>query len=571
MAASKDSGDNLVNVQVDDHWISVPRGTRMIEACKQAAAEVPHYCYHPKLSSPGNCRMCLVEMGMPPRPAPGEEPELDADGHAKINWMPRPVIACANTVAEGMGIRTQSLLAKECRQGVMEFLLINHPLDCPICDQAGECTLQEYSVEHGNGQSRFLESKVKKPKNVEIGPRIRLDDERCVLCSRCVRFSKEVVDDDVFGFVDRGSHSVLTVHPDRKLENNYSLNTVDICPVGALTSNDFRFKMRVWFMRETKSLCTGCARGCNTLVGSREGKIYRQSPRENNDVNSAWMCDTGRMEYHQLEDPARLTEPMIKRGKQHRTVDWPEAICRAARDLTKFKGEQLAVIASGRMTNEELYLTRTLAESLQPGVVDIVKREGEGDDYLSHCDKNPNVNGARKVLRVRSPGSKLKSIRRRIAEGKIKALLVIGEDLMDCGFTEEELSSLKCLVSSHIIANPTAKMSHVVLPGAGYAEKRGSMINATGRLQRLNKVIDPPGQSREDWEILHELNRAVDGLDGVTELADVFAQMASDLSIFRGLSLSGIGDLGVDVMDTGESVPLLEREARRVSEGLIVG
>jgi NADH-quinone oxidoreductase subunit G len=470
-----------------------------------------------------------------------------------------------------MGIRTQSLLAKECRQGVMEFLLINHPLDCPICDQAGECTLQEYSVEHGNGQSRFLESKVKKPKNVDIGPRIRLDDERCVLCSRCVRFSKEVVDDDVLGFVDRGSHSTLAVHPDRKLENNYSLNTVDICPVGALTSNDFRFKMRVWFMRETKSLCTGCARGCNTVIGSREGKIYRQSPRENNNVNSAWMCDSGRMEYHRLEDPARLTDPMIKRGGTHNVVDWAEAICRAARDLNRFKGGQLAIIASGGMTNEELYLTRTLAESLEAGVVDIVKRTGSGDDYLSHSDKNPNVNGARKILRLRSPGSRLKLIRAGIAEGKIKALLVLGEDLLDSGFSEEEFGSLKCLVSLNMIANPTAKMSHVVLPGAGYAEKRGSMINATGRLQRLNKAIEPPGLSREDWEILHELNRAVDGKDGVTELVEVFAEMASVVSIFRGLSFAGIGDLGLDVMDTGESVPLLEREAKRVRDGLIVG
>ena len=571
MAASKKSGETLVNVQVDDHWIRVPRGTRMIEACKQAAAEVPHYCYHPKLTSPGNCRMCLVEMGMPPRPAPGEEAELDADGHARINWMPRPVIACANTVADGMGIRTQSLLAKECRQGVMEFLLINHPLDCPVCDQAGECTLQEYSVEHGNGQSRFLEGKVKKPKNVEIGPRIRLDDERCVLCSRCVRFSEEVVDDDVLGFVDRGSHSVLTVHPERKLENNYSLNTVDICPVGALTSNDFRFKMRVWFMRETKSLCTGCARGCNTVIGSREGKIYRQSPRENNNVNSAWMCDSGRMEYHRLEDPARLTDPMIKRGRTHNTVDWTEAICRAAKDLSRFRGDQLAIVASGGMTNEELYLTRTLAESLEAGVVDIVKRSGRGDDYLSHSDKNPNVNGARKILRLRSPGSRLKLIRAGIAEGKIKALLVLGEDLLDSGFSEEELGSLKCLVSLHMIANPTAKMSNVVLPGAGYAEKRGSMINATGRLQRLNKAIESPGLSREDWEILHELNRAVDGKDGVTELVEVFAEMTSVVSLFRGLSLAGIGDLGLDVMNTGESVPLLEREAKRVRDGLIVG
>ncbi|MCP4849154.1 MAG: molybdopterin-dependent oxidoreductase [Verrucomicrobiaceae bacterium] len=571
MAVSKKSSEDLVNVQVDGHWIRVPKGTRMIEACKQAAAEVPHYCYHPKLTSPGNCRMCLVEMGMPPRPTPGEEAELDAEGHAKINWMPRPVIACANTVAEGMGIRTQSLLAKECRQGVMEFLLINHPLDCPICDQAGECTLQEYSVEHGNGQSRFLESKVKKPKNVDIGPRIRLDDERCVLCSRCVRFSKEVVDDDVLGFVDRGSHNTLAVHPDRKLENNYSLNTVDICPVGALTSNDFRFKMRVWFMRETKSLCTGCARGCNTLIGSREGKIYRQGPRENNKVNSAWMCDSGRMEYHRLEDPARLTDPMIKRGRTHNVVDWTEAICRAAKDLSRFKGDELAIIASGGMTNEELYLTRTLAESLEAGVVDVVKRSGSGDDYLSHSDKNPNVNGARKILKLRSPGSRLKLIHAGIAEGKIKALLVLGEDLLDIGFSEEELGGLKCMVLVHMIANPTAKMSTVVLPGAGYAEKRGSMINATGRLQRLNKAIDSPGLSREDWEILQGLNRAVDGKDEVTELVDVFGEMTSAVSIFKGLSFAGIGDLGVDVMDTGESVPLLEREAKRVRDGLIVG
>ena len=222
MSVSQNNQDQ-VNVQVDGHWIKVKKGTRMIEACKQAQAEVPHYCYHPKLTSPGNCRMCLVEMGMPPRPSPDKEPELDSEGHAKISWMPRPVIACANTVAEGMGIKTQSTLAKECREGVMEFLLINHPLDCPICDQAGECTLQEYSVEHGKGESRFLEQKVKKPKNVKIGPRIRLDDERCVLCSRCVRFTREIVDDDVLGFVDRGSHNVLTVHPDKPLANNYCL------------------------------------------------------------------------------------------------------------------------------------------------------------------------------------------------------------------------------------------------------------------------------------------------------------------------------------------------------------
>ena len=570
MSVSQNNNDQ-VNVQVDGHWIKVKKGTRMIEACKKAEAEVPHYCYHPKLTSPGNCRMCLVEMGMPPRPNPGQDPELDNEGHAKINWMPRPVIACANTVAEGMGIKTQSTLAQECREGVMEFLLINHPLDCPICDQAGECTLQEYSVEHGKGESRFLEQKVKKPKNVKIGPRIRLDDERCVLCSRCVRFTKEIVDDDVFGFVDRGSHNVLTVHPDKPLANNYSLNTVDICPVGALTSNDFRFQMRVWFMRETNSICTGCARGCNITISSRENKIYRQTPRENNEVNSSWMCDSGRMQYHLLESSGRLTEPMVKKGKSHEVVDWPEAINHVVSGLSKFSGDEIAIIGSARMTNEELYLLKTLSETLNVDIVDVIKVEGEGDEYLSHKDKRPNSNGAKAILNLRSPGSKLNTIKKRIKEGTINALLVYGENIVRFGFDENLLKGIKFMVSSHIQANPLAKLSNVILPGAGYAEKRGSMINATGRLQLLNKAIEPPGQSRDDWEILQDLNRSLDGKEHVNELADVFSEMADRVKVLKAKTLSSIGKLGFQVVETGEKVPLLEREAQRVKQGLIVG
>ena len=208
----------LVNVQIDGQWIQVPKGTRMIEACRQAGTIVPHYCYHPKLSSPGSCRMCLVQMGMPPRPAPDQDPQLDADGYQPIQWMPRPAIACANTVAENMGIRTKGDLVDECRHGVMEFLLINHPLDCPICDQAGECRLQELSVGYGRGSSRFVDMKIKKPKNVDIGPRIRLDDERCILCSRCIRFMDEVAGDPVLGLTERGRHTTLTVHPGRLLD-----------------------------------------------------------------------------------------------------------------------------------------------------------------------------------------------------------------------------------------------------------------------------------------------------------------------------------------------------------------
>ncbi|HMG05330.1 MAG TPA: 2Fe-2S iron-sulfur cluster-binding protein, partial [Chthoniobacterales bacterium] len=209
----------LVNVQINGVWHEFPKGTRLIEACEQAGSYVPRYCYHKKLSSPGNCRMCLIEMGLP-KMGPDRKPELGDDGKPLINWMPRPQISCAQDVTDGMGVRTDSPLAVECRKGVMEFLLINHPLDCPICDQAGECRLQEFSVEYGNAESRFLENKVKKPKNIELGPRVTLDDERCILCSRCIRFCQEIAHDDVLGFVDRGSHSVLTAHPGKRLENN---------------------------------------------------------------------------------------------------------------------------------------------------------------------------------------------------------------------------------------------------------------------------------------------------------------------------------------------------------------
>src|SRR5881396_2630073 len=418
----------MFNVQIDGLWHQFPKGTRVIEACAQVGVFVPRYCYHKKLSSPGNCRMCLIEMGFP-RLGPDRKPELGADGKPLINWMPRPQISCAQDVAEGIGVRTNSPLVKECQRGVMKFLLINHPLDCPICDQAGECRLQEFSVDFGTSQSRFLENKVKKPKNVVLGPRVTLDDERCILCSRCIRFCQEIAKDDVLGFVDRGSHTVLTAHPGKRLENNYSLNTVDICPVGALTSSDFRFKMRVWFLKETKSICTSCATGCNTIIGSREDVIYRQTPRENDQVNSCWMCDYGRLNFRYLEAENRLLEPQIFNGKELIPADWKSAIANAALHLRQFSGANIAIIASGRMTNEELWLTRKIADLLGLRYIDIVPRRGEGDDILLSQYRNPNRVGARLILDLDSePGVTLQAIAEGVTAGEIRALLVLGED-----------------------------------------------------------------------------------------------------------------------------------------------
>lgn len=537
----------LLNVQIDGVWHQFPKGTRVIEACSKAGKFVPHYCYHPKLSSPGNCRMCLIEMGMP-KLGPDRKPETGEDGKPIINWVPRPQISCAQDIAEGMGVRTDSPLVRECRHGVMEFLLINHPLDCPICDQAGECQLQEFSVQYGTGGSRFLEEKVKKPKRVELGPRVTLDDERCILCSRCIRFMKEVAKDDVLGFASRGSHTYLTAHPGRKLDSNYSLNTVDICPVGALTDTDFRFKMRVWFLKETKSICTSCATGCNTIIGTRENVIYRQTPRENNSVNSSWMCDYGRHNFHYVNSPERLTKPRVRLGSAQEDASWTTAIARAVDDLRRFKGDEIAVIASGKMTNEEFWLTKQLIEALGIKHHDIVPRVGESDEILLSSYRNPNIVGAHLLgVAQDEPGSLLPEIFRRVQTGSIKAVLALSEDLMNAGLSTADVEKLEAFIAIDILPNRTSAYATTLLPGYSFAEKRGSMINIKGRLQRLNRAVHGPGETRDDWEILRDLLQKFTGSNGIYLIEDVFKQMAEAIPQLYGLSLSKIGDLGTQL------------------------
>ena len=542
----------MFNVQIDGVWHQFPKGTRVIEACEQAGSYVPRYCYHKKLSSPGNCRMCLIEMGFP-RLGPDHKPELGADDKPLINWLPRPQISCAQDVAEGIGVRTNSPLVKECQRGVMEFLLINHPLDCPICDQAGECRLQEFSVDYGTSQSRFLENKVKKPKNVVLGPRVTLDDERCILCSRCTRFCQEIAKDDVLGFVDRGSYTVLTAHPGKRLENNYSLNTVDICPVGALTSTDFRFKMRVWFLKETKSICTSCATGCNTIIGTREDVIYRQTPRENDAVNSCWMCDYGRLNFDYIQSDRRLLEPRIVSEEKLVATDWPIAIAQAALPLKQLSAREIAIIASGRMTNEELWMALQLAKILGVELIDIVPRTGFGDDILLSEDRNPNTNGARLLGVPSEPGAKLSAIADAVKSGRVKALISLGENPMRLGISAEQLQNLSTFIVMDILSNTATEHATVVLPSLAFAEKRGSMINGDGRLQRLNRAVRAPGQARDDWEILRDLIQACSGPNSIYSIEEVFRQMAEAVPQLAGLSLGRIGDLGIQVMKAQES------------------
>jgi NADH-quinone oxidoreductase subunit G len=538
----------LVNVQVDGVWMQFPKGLNAVEVARRVGKFIPHYCYHPKLSIAGNCRMCLIEVGSPKMDA-DRKMVMAADNHPEVAWMQRPQIGCATQVSDGMGIRTESPLIDECRKGVMEFLLINHPLDCPICDQAGECKLQEYSVQYGNEGSRFIEEKVKKPKRVDIGERIVLDDERCIMCSRCIRFSKEMVHDDVLGFTQRGSHTTLAVHPGQRFDNNYSLNTVDICPVGALTSKDFRFQMRVWFLKETKSICTNCATGCNTIISSREQTVYRLMPRENEAVNSQWMCDQGRLGFHYIHGENRLNQPLMRVDGEQRLTAWNDLIPQLAERLREFPAGEIAIIASARLTNEEAYLVQEIRRTLggESVLTDTVPRLGEADGILRSADLNPNSHGVA-LFGLSQEGRSLGEIRHGIETGRISALLVLHEDLIaEAGWPEATLRNLKLLAVQSLLKNATMERADFVLPGASFAEKRGSLINDAGRLQRLNQAISPPGLARDDWQILLHLKAALGGGNGLHTIEEVFKAMAEATPAFNGLSLSRIGDLGIDL------------------------
>ena len=546
-----------IKVKVDGREIEVPKlmadwtgkltPTTMIQACELAKTDVPHYCYHPKLPIAGNCRMCLVEFGTPAL-GPDRKPVLNPDGTPKIARSPRPAIACATPVSPGMEIYNNTPTVKQMREGVLEFLLINHPLDCPICDQAGECKLQEYSVDYGQSASRFVEPKVHKPKAVDLGPRIMLDDERCILCTRCVRFTRDIAGDDKLGIVNRGSYNTIAAYPGTRFDNNYTLNTVDICPVGALTSKDFRFQMRVWFLKETKSLCNSCGTGCNVLVSSREEKVYRYTPRENDAVNGPWMCDAGRLNYQWIGSEHRLQD-VLARGAGQGLVktSWLAALSEISDKLKRAPAGSVAIVASARQTNEELYLLAKLKAKLG-ALSDSVEHTGEADRLLVSADKNPNTNGARLTgICFTEIGSTLPQIAQGIEAGRIKTLIVFGEDVTAHGLGAELLARLDTLIVSDILPTATTKLAHYVLPGAAHVEKRGTFTNTKGRVQKFMKAVEAPGDARAEWEFLHDLVHNVTGLDGYVTIEGLFNQMAKEVPGFAGLTWAGLGDTGVSV------------------------
>jgi NADH-quinone oxidoreductase subunit G len=358
---------------------------------------------------------------------------------------------------------------------------------------------------------------------------------------------REVGKDDVLGFVDRGSFSTIACHPNRTLDSNYSLNTVDICPVGALTSTDFRFKMRVWFLKETRSIDVNDGLGANIIIGNRENRIYRITPRENDAVNGCWIPDSHRLNFAYVNGPDRLQSHVVS-SKESSLATAAEAAVKALRDA----GAAAAIIVSARCTNEELFLASLLAKELKTST-EIVPRIGEPDGILIQADRNPNTSGAKLLGLTSEPGANLEKIRTGVRSGKIKALLTIGEDLTtEAGFTSEDLGKLTSLIAISIQSTPTTQSAHITFAGSAWAEKRGSMVNVKGRLQRLNKALEAPGHAADDWEILAALLRAAGGRS-FHDLDQVFHALSQECEPFAGLNLDRIGDLGIPLVTRVEA------------------
>ncbi|MBQ6705249.1 MAG: (2Fe-2S)-binding protein [Opitutales bacterium] len=529
---------NLVTINIDGKDYQVAAKQNLIDAAHSLGIEIPHYCYHPKLPMAGSCRMCLVEIGMPMRDRATGEPVMDeATGKQKIGWMPKPAIACGTNVSPGLHVKLNSKMTVSSREGVTEFLLANHPLDCPICDQAGECTLQEFSSQYGKGASRYRDAKNVKPKHKSLGPQVMYDGERCIRCTRCVRFCRDIMGRPVLGVTQRGSHSEIDCYPGMQLDGNYTLNVVDVCPVGAMTSKDFRFKMRVWFLKKSKSICTESSVGVNTTVWSREGKIYRITPRENDAVNVVWMSDSGRMLYKTVTAETRLTG--FRRGESEVTFD--EAVDAA---LALMKNGVPAFVASGKMSVEEQFALKTLASAVG-GNVYLAKTLGENDKMLISEDRSPNRRGALVTGLVKDfDSAEVSALAAKIDADEVKTVFVCGENLKDLGLTDEQLKKVE-IVYLGTQANATSEEASVVLPGRTVFEKAGTFVNQEFRLQKFEVAVPGAKGTENDLIILSTLAaRASSGVVLDNSLASVWEKLRAACSVLAGIDSAKIPDTG---------------------------
>jgi NADH-quinone oxidoreductase subunit G len=491
---------------------------------------IPYYCFHPKLSIDGSCRMCQVE----------------------VEGSPKLVIACNMPVRDGMVVRTTTPAVQNARRGVMELLLVNHPLDCPICDKAGECLLQDYAFAYGNRQARTREPRRKLQKRMDIGPRMVLDQERCILCRRCVRFCREITGTSELGVFNMGDHSTLDVVDGTPLANDYSICTADICPVGALESKDFHHRLRVWFLKKTPSVCPSCSNGCNITVDHYRNRVWRMLPRRNDAVNDTWMCDRGRLNYDHVHSAQRLRAPLLRRNGRLEQSEWEEAIAAAAAHLHAVArasgGTGIGAVASPHLTTEENFRFAQLLRTLDVVHADVAVVVGEGDDLLIKPEKAANVRGAHDVgLRPGPGGLGLPAMLEAAATGQIRALYVCGPDLWDTAdrrLLEKAIDRLEWLIVQDLFRTPLAERAHVVLPSLTFAEKTGTFTNCAGRVQLLHRALAAPADQPSDGEIFSRLLSRLGEGHWQFDPESVLKEIGAAVPAYAGLTYAQIGPLG---------------------------
>ena len=496
----------MPKLKIDGREVEVEKGATIMQAAVKLGVHIPHFCWHPGLSIAANCRMCLV------------------DGKTARGPYPKLVPACQYPVDDGSEIFTDNEKVKDAHQGVLEFLFLNHPIDCPICDKAGECKLQDYYQEHGLYETRNDGAKVKKPKVVDIGARIVFDAERCVLCTRCVRFCQEVTGTGELIDENRGDHAEITVFPGKKLDNVYSLNTVDLCPVGALTSKDFRFQQRAWFLKPKPSVCPGCARGCNVWLdlSRQDHRAYRLRPRENMAINKWWMCDEGRLEYKRLDD-ARLRVPAVKSEGALVEASWTDALGRAADRLNRFlqsapdAKDAVAFVLSAQCTSEDNYALVKLAKDFlgiaRPRLYLGGRPEWDGDLILRVADRNPNRRGALEAANAAAAdvGGDPQTLLDEIARGAVRAVVILGDELgapaaepadADVFAALEDLELVIVMATNERAWHAAAT---VLLPLASWAESDGTFVNVDEQRQILQATSRPRGEAKQGWDAVAKL------------------------------------------------------------------
>lgn len=504
-----------IQCKVNGVDVEVPRGTSVLETAKKAGFDVPHFCYHPGLSRPANCRMCLV----------------DASNSRK------PIPSCYIDAAPDAEYTTDSEHVHEMRRAILEFILLNHPVDCPICDQAGECELQDNYFNHSLEKSRLVTPKVHKPKATPLSDKIMFDGERCIICTRCVRFCDEIAKTSEIGVVNRGEKSEIAIFPGKSLSNPYQMNIVDLCPVGALTSRDFRFKIRVWFMDAVESVCDHCARGCSVHLDHHKGEVMRYRPRENRQVNDWWVCDEGRLSYQKIHQ-GRLLAPVLNDGKAKR-ITWGEAENAVETAMAGVASDHVALVVSATVSVETAYAVRRLREEVLPQarVYGVGRPEGsDQDDILIRNDKNPNAQGVEAVFGALPSEVNLAGD---VSKGDITHVIVFGDSVH-----ATSLAGAQCVIMAGVHATEAVKGARIALPMQSHAEHDGVFVNFEGHAQRFQSAIAPVGEAEAGFQIVSRLASALGHTLTWRTAGAAFKALAAETAAFSGMTHFNLGSTG---------------------------